>query len=347
YRALGTAAPLRAFHRVVERLLENNIKHPLTTDLLVLLTGILLLFVIQVQIATGYLFNPRGYFHMNGLLRPFYNLMLALYPLSLVFIGLRVLTSRRVPPRRRLVDRAWLILLLMSMPFLGTRGGVLFPILTLLMFTAFLYYRRVRWIQVMGVGIGLVAMAIVLLGLRGGSISAVMGRISLEIFYGGTFSDTRDFAWVMSLWSEEWLWGKTYLAGLISFVPRQFSAFRDTWGLGVVTATTAHMHPATHPGLRPGTFGEAFLNFGVPGVVALGLLLGYVLAYVNDHIRRTIEHNGDVIRAYTYTLSWTLALCFSISIGFAAFYVLVLITLGLALTRQTLGALTRRILSHT
>ena len=334
YRWLGVALPLRLLHLTLERLFENNIKRGLTTYLLVVVTLLLLYFVVQIQVTTGHLFDPRAYFQMHGLWRPFYNLLLVLYPLALVFVGLRLMQWRGRHALVTLADVVGLLLLLAGVPFLGTRGVVLYPLLTLLTFLSFRYRRQVRWGHLGGVTVLLLLLAILLLGLRSGEVGATLGNLGNEIFYGNTFSDTRDFAWVLSFWPGQWLEGKTYLAGLMAFVPREFSDFRNTWGLGIFTTTTLGMHPAIHPGVRPGTFGEVYFNFGLPGVVVLGTGLGYVLAYVNQAIRRVMEHSGDVVHAYAHTLSWTLALCFSISLGFAGFYAVVLVTLALALLRQ-------------
>ncbi len=77
------------------------------------------------------------------------------------------------------------------------------------------------------------------------------------IAFGNSFSDTRDFAVVLSFWNHSFFLGKTYLAGVLAFIPRFISPFRDKWALGVVTATMAGLNPRQHAGLRIGNSGEA------------------------------------------------------------------------------------------
>jgi hypothetical protein len=96
----------------------------------------------------------------------------------------------------------------------------------------------------------------------------------MEFVYGNTFSDLRDFAWVLSSWNHKPFYGKTYASAFISFIPTTYSSFRTKWGIGRVTAKLGGFVPKFHPGLRPGAFGEPYLNFGIPGVILMGILLG-------------------------------------------------------------------------
>ena len=108
------------------------------------------------------------------------------------------------------------------------------------------------------------------------------------LFYGNNFSDLRDFAWVYAHWDHHFWLGKTYLAALTSFVPRFASEFRDHWGLGAATALTVGFDPHVHPGVRPGAFGEGYLNFGVVGVVAVGLFVGMVMYRVDMGVKQAV-----------------------------------------------------------
>jgi hypothetical protein len=133
------------------------------------------------------------------------------------------------------------------------------------------------------------------------SISAVVAGMMLSIFYGNSFSDTRDFAVILSFWDGHYLLGKTYLAGLIAFVPRFLSQFRDTWSLGVVTATMAGFKTTEHPGLRIGSFGEAYLNFGLIAVLMLGIFVGAGIRLIDLRMKQSaaaLPESG--MRIYSY-----------------------------------------------
>ncbi len=143
------------------------------------------------------------------------------------------------------------------------------------------------------------------------------------VLYGNTFSDLRDFAWIYSNWNHVPWAGKTYLAALMSFLPRVASNFRDTWGLGVLTASTVGFDPQVHPGLRPGVFGEGFFNFGVLGVIAVGLMLGLVSRLVDTDVKRALDGpHASMIKAFASTMLLGVAGSLAITSGFSGLYVL-------------------------
>lgn len=133
------------------------------------------------------------------------------------------------------------------------------------------------------------------------SIQRMLAGLTLGIFYGNSFSDVRDFAVVLSFWDGTFFWGKTYLAGLLAFVPQVLSSFRAHWAIGVVTAGMAGFDSTKHPGLRVGISGEAYFNFGWVGVVAVGLFAGAVVRLVDSETKRAIRLlPTENLRAYSF-----------------------------------------------
>jgi hypothetical protein len=192
--------------------------------------------------------------------------------------------------------------------FYGERSN-LFAIASMTILVFFL--KRGRRLKLFGLGIGLCCGFVVvslLDALRGSgfSLHAMAAGFLISTFFGNSFSDTRDFATVLSFWDGHYLLGKTYLAGLMAFVPRFLSSFRDTWAFGVVTATMVGFDPKEHPGLRIGIAGEAFLNFGLLGVCLLGLFVGAGIRLMDLRMKQCValQPRADM-RAYSYLVMGT------------------------------------------
>jgi hypothetical protein len=189
--------------------------------------------------------------------------------------------------------------------FFGSRNAIL-SLFTLSIMTMFITTgRRLRISLLLG-GIFLALFAAVFLdALRrpNFSFSAVTGGILLSTFYGNSFSDTRDFAIILSYWNGQYLFGKTYLAGLIAFVPRFLSSYRDTWGLGVVTATMVGFKTTEHAGLRIGLFGEAYINFGLAAVLLMGMFIGASMRLIDLRMKQSAAAlPASGVRIYSYYL---------------------------------------------
>jgi oligosaccharide repeat unit polymerase len=157
------------------------------------------------------------------------------------------------------------------------------------------------------------------------SFTSLATDFVLSTFFGNSFSDTRDFAVVLSFWDGHFLFGKTYLAGIFAFVPRFLSSFRDTWALGVVTASMAGFSPEEHPGLRIGIAGEAYLNFGLIGACLLSLFVGAGYRLIDLRMKQSIRHGSQTMRVYSYWIIITMMLaCQNTSIA-STFYTILLV----------------------
>ncbi len=306
---------------------KNNIQSSICYFIVMFLGLSFLLYIIFIQIKEGFLFNPRAYFHSNNSIRPIYNLTNIFYPMLVTWTGLRYIAYKRF------YYLFLTILLCLAGIFLGSRGAILEIIVIVIIFAMFYNYKKIQLKKIALIAVIFMSLAILLNMLRHSASSI---KFSNEIFYGNSFSDTRDFGLVLGMWDCEFLYGKTYLAGLMSFIPRSLSEFRNEWGLGVFTARTCGFDPLVHPGLRPGMFGESYFNFGILGVALCGIIMGLLFRFVDNNIRIAIEKEKDVIKSYAYMLCFTFLMCFSVSIGFAAFYVMIITTISLAIFRQTL-----------
>jgi hypothetical protein len=155
------------------------------------------------------------------------------------------------------------------------------------------------------------------------SLSDFFALVGVALVYGNNFSDLRDFAWVDALWDHKLWIGKTYLAALTAFVPRFISEFRDAWGTGAATAITLGLDPHVHPGVRPGAFGESYFNFGLPGVVIVGLAMGVIFRRVDIDVKRAMTAPQPSMRkAFASTMLLSVASIISISANSSGFFVL-------------------------
>ena len=106
-------------------------------------------------------------------------------------------------------------------------------------------------------------------------------QITNELLYGNTFSDIRDGAYILKGFEQntngQFVYGKTYLAALFSFVPSSFSTFRYDWSWGRYT-TTGLFGYHNHFGLRGGNAMEAYINFSWLGVIFIAIIQGLIFS---------------------------------------------------------------------
>jgi oligosaccharide repeat unit polymerase len=315
--------------RRFETLLNNNIEERRLIYPLAVFSLVMIGVVITIVSGEGNSLDPRAFFLREGHLRPIINFTLSLVPTVMVFLFLQIIQYKN---RHALL---LIILLLSASLLLGNRGVTVSTLITWLFYHIVAKRGQVSLFKFFFKLFCLAFLAIYIANIRMGLFDPiyVVMRFAQEIFYGNHLSDTRDFAWILSCWDETYVLGKTYLAGLISFIPRFISEFRGEWAISVYTNRLVGFDSTTHAGLRPGIFGEAFFNFGYLGVVLLGLLLGYFSRQADVHVKRVIEQEGDVIKAYTQTapLMFVGQLC--ITAGVWGLYVFILLNLALAAFR--------------
>lgn len=205
-----------------------------------------------------------------------------------------------------------------------------------MMFIVFFYLvsqgRHISLAKVGVIGVCIIVGVMVMGLLRGRSEKVSQLTVLNETLYGNTFSDLRDFAVVLSAWNGDYTYGKTYLAGAISFVPSSISDFRHNWGIGRYTTRLTGLdqdEERPHGGLRSTFVGEMFFNFGIPGVIILSTLFGFLLARFNRTINYYISQK-NYIAAYGVIWSFTLVNFIAVSGTLMSFYPQFLILWGCA-----------------
>jgi oligosaccharide repeat unit polymerase len=267
----------------------------------------------------GFGFDLRRYTFEHPALRP-----IALLASNYSIIIASYCLARYVDTKEKIL-LASTLLLTFGLLFFGARSNILGIFMTVGICYLIKLRTRINLLRMFALGSLSLAIVLYLGNVRAGqySLGQFFGGIVFTIFFGNTFSDLRDFAWVYSGWNHDFWLGKTYLAALMAFVPRFLSDFRDTWSLGVVTATTVGFDPQVHPGLRPGLFGEGYFNFGLTGVVGVGLMLGIVARRVDNDVKRALSGpEPSMMKAYASTTLLGIAGNLALSAGFSGLYIL-------------------------
>ena len=289
---------------------------------------------IGFMISTGSLTNPREFFMLNTQYRPIYTFILSTFEVSFLIISTRALQYNKT------TDKLLIATLVLFGFFLGVRAplflhGLSFGVLYVL-------YRKKGYLPPAKVGIFILATLFLIMlfafvrnNSRGNDLdfSIALASFIPDIFYGNTFSDVRDFSWVLGYWNREHYWGMSYLAASLSFIPSYIYPIRDVYGIGKITVITAGLDPTLHPGLRMGLFGEMYLNFGLVGVLLFGFVWGYIQRRV-DALTRWYAGSGNVVRASSVLVYSSFISYLTVSAGFWGLYLTIFLLFVLYLATR-------------
>jgi hypothetical protein len=325
--------PLIAFFQLtwpVCTWVEKNIKNRRAYLSVVFISLLLGSLILAIQFHEGYFFNARGLFLKQPFLRPIFNVTVCLFPIASTYLTLRYIQFKER------VNLIFLCVLLLFSIFFGVRGLALSALLFLCLHRIYHREGTCSFLKLGALCCTLAFIAVVLGQLREGhfDLYKVFPLLLAKLLYGNNFSDTRDFAWILSYWDGHHLYGKTYIAAFMSFIPRVFSSIRERWGISMITNSLLGFDSNEMPGLRPGVFGESYLNFSYPGVITFGLLFGFALRYSDLKIKEYVTASKDIIKGYSHAFLFTLLCTLSVTAGMWAFYVFLLINFFIMLVRN-------------
>ncbi|ARZ65303.1 oligosaccharide repeat unit polymerase [Bacillus cereus] len=257
-------------------------------------------FYMLVFVKYGFSMNLRGYMLADGTLRPIYNfIMISIIPFMLSIIIMLYKDEKKLG----YLIICFIIIGIMS--FSGSRGNLLWPILNCIVIILMAKQNKASSWKLVGIGVLFLFTALFLENFRKSDINStgfLMG-LANRILYGNNFSDLRDFAWVLAYWDDTALMGKSYLAALMSFLPREISDFRQHFSISVFTNNLVGFNSDEHAGLRPGKFGEVYFNFKIYGVAVYGFLTGYILRYTDFKIKENIINSNGHQYVYLFSLT--------------------------------------------
>ena len=269
--------------------------------------------------ASGFAFDLRSYTFENPTIRP---IALVISNYSIVIASHCL--ARYVTTKEKSLLLSTLVLTF-GLVFFGARGNLVAIYINVVLCYFVMRRDKVSLFRIVTVMSIAILFGFYLGNVRGGdySVGGFLASFVTMLLYGNTFSDLRDFAWVYASWNHVFWGGKTYVAAIMSFVPRFASRFRDTWAMGSMTASVVGFDPQVHPGVRPGIFGEGFFNFGLVGVCLVGILFGFILRRVDVDVKCALHpQHPSMMKAFASTMLLSVAGCLVISAGFSGLYTL-------------------------
>lgn len=304
--------------RIRHAVLETQI----SVRLLELSALIGLVLLVYSQISFGAVFGVRDRLFQEPSTRALFNLW---YSLHVVSFGLAAI---RFYQRRSLYVGALLAVSFTSAVVTGSRSMALLPALDVGLVYLVVFRDQLRWrVIIITAAILLAAMTAVTSLRTGERVSSLeesdIGLPLVGMLYGNTFSDLRDFAWVLSAWQQsgDYLYGLGYASSVLSFVPRSLSEFRERYALAIYTNELVGIDSTEHPGLRGGKFMEPFLNFGLLGVLVVGFIAGRFLGRSTELIKLQAKNAQGLARGYSAIIPYFIVSQLMNSAGFWVVYV--------------------------
>ena len=281
--------------------------------------------------------NSRAFFY-NKSFSYIYQALNEIFVLYLLYYGIIVATKKK--------KYVCFIIALLTVFFQGSRSKILvqtlLPIIIWRMYVSKRNYenkisvrKKIKQVnKKILIIMPICAIVGICLGVFRADKSINLQTIISNFFFGNTFSDIRDGAFILKGFEAQnigYLYGKTYLAGVLSFLPSSISKFKHTWSWG--RFTTMYLFGLTdHFGLRGGNAMEAYINFGYFGVLAFSIGWGYILGMLENYFSRKLYLSNERINAKDYFVLYpilNLASTMAVSTGLASFYVDVLFVCGI------------------
>jgi len=326
---------LFSIFRPLATCITKNIESKNSLLFLFYLTVFLTFIITYISSLQDYFLRPRAYFQINELTRPIYNATISIAPILISFLSIRYLQYKE-----RWVKSLLIISFFMSL-FYGIRSVFITGLISLFAYKAYKNKGSFNFKKGVLFSCIIVIIALEIEKIREGDFINLfyfsfnyLTSIFSVLAYGNHLSDTRDFAWVLSCWDQEYLYGLGYLANLLSFIPSSLLEFRQIYSLSPYTSNLIGLDTSIHSGVRPGYFGQLFFNFGPIGVFLGGLCMGLALKSADLELRTSIDSKNNIIEGYAKTIPYLCITTLLIAPLYWQFYLFILMNLLCTLLRK-------------
>ena len=322
----------------ISRILENNISYHAVCAVLIIISVVYLFIVFKFNGGLPLFNGGRAFFYDSGLVSYIYQASTTMISLSGLYIGLYWVNNKK-----GIWLFIWAVLLYLST---GSRSdvflGVIYPVIIALIIKN---HKRVKIKYIVLPAVILFVFGIYVGAIRAGANSSV--NYINQILYGNNFSDIRDGAFMFYGYENNFnakiVFGKTYLAGLLSFVPSSMSNFRQEWSFGRFSTFTL-FGMKNHFGLRGGIAFEPYINFRIIGVILGSILSGYLFANVeksytlNFYNKNRSDEKMNVNSIFFAKLLVSVQSFFSISTNIRVVYELIVYWIMILFIKTMLSA---------
>jgi hypothetical protein len=119
---------------------------------------------------------------------------------------------------------------------------------------------------------------------------------SLSSLSTSFFVGVRELTRLLTIFDGNLLWGRTYAAGLLSFIPTEWFAFKAEFNYMRYVALLGGADPNMYGGMRSSYIGEALINFGHFGIAVVSFLFAIVVSALDSWFMRSrwLSRNGIV-----------------------------------------------------
>ena len=245
---------------------------PIPTMMINIVVLMIWYYLVLSSIGTMPIFGNRMFASKLGF-QTLYNILNGAINIFSIYYSIKFISEKKI------LYMIFMICNIVTLFFIGNRNIFLFTILNMYIF--YLYKSNRNSIKITK-NILLSIILVMVLGilldfLRRLNMDINSSSILNDILYGNTFCDIRDGAFIlygMDNAGYKMLYGKTFLADILGFLPTEIMPYRDIWSYGNFTTKT--LFGSEHqPGLRGGWFLTSYINFGYVGVIISALIFAY------------------------------------------------------------------------
>jgi hypothetical protein len=234
--------------------------------------------------------------------RPFYTLAInGLSTILFLQINYFLFTYKKISFLKLFMNKNFLKLffICVSLFFTAKRGQLFFPIFISII-SFFIYKKKILKLTFVG------GLLIIIAAISRNFSKLINGDFVIEDVFMSLstsfFVSVRELTRVLYFFNEgnhDLLYGKTYIAGLFSFIPTSINTLKANYNYMRYTSIISNQNPDDFGGMRSTYLGEAYVNFGQIGIILLPVF--YALTIYIFHLL-VKKYSYDTFIYYTATL---------------------------------------------